>query len=367
METISAIRKIHRKPRPLAGRRTGIQKQAEKRPAGLGTHAFLNHHFMPFWAVEKRNYKALEAEFLASFSNLSSLYNMPLPFLEGLVYPQNIAEAYEHACRQLKKLDGDIECIIMQDEQHRATLATIKNYDTGQCLYYIPVNPLWQIMNCAEKQPLAELLLSVFAYLYQVAGIPFYRNIDSYLLYQYDYIDDWINEEEVDVEQDYKDRQNRDLALLAGAGDRIMHIIQQQSELELLESRIEAYRKWEYWDLETESFASAILQLYRDYPERTVFDNIHPELFGEEEDGRVRADQYIGFFWSSRDSLYDMLYEMVNNELQEYGISEEPAVIQVFDSPQSKPLNDLNFEKSLFELIDKLCDILNPYDYDEHQ
>ncbi|MDB5143429.1 MAG: hypothetical protein JWQ66_2142 [Mucilaginibacter sp.] len=367
MEVISKIRKIQQRNRPSARCGSSIQQQAKKRPAVPDTHAFLNYRFLPFWAVAERNYKALEAEFFASFNNLSALYNMPAPFLDGLVFPQNVAEAYEHLCGQFKKLDEEIECIIMRDEQHKATLATIKNYNTGQCLYYIPVNPLWQIINCAEQQPLAELLLSVFAYLYQVAGIPFYRDIDSYLMYQYEYIDDWINEEEVDVEQDYKDRQNGELTLLAEVGDRILSIIRQSSELDLLESRIEAYRKWEGWDLETECFASAVLQLYREYPERTVFDNIHPELFGEDEDGRVRADQYISFFWSSRDTLYDMLYEMVNNELQEYGISEEPAVVQVFDCPQSKPLNDLNFEKSLFELLDRLCDILNPFDHDKHQ
>ncbi len=367
METISAIRDIHQKHRPPAGRRTGIQQQAKKRSAGLGAHAFLNHRFMPFWGVAGRNYKALEKEFFASFNHLLTLYNMPAPFLDGLVFPQNVAEAYEHLCSQFKKLDEDIECIIMQDEQHRATLTTIKKYDTGQTLYYIPVNPLWQIIQCAEQQPLAELLLSVFAYLYQVAQIPFFRNIDSYLMSQYDYIGDWINEEEVDVEQDYKDRQNRELALLAGAGDRILAIIRQPSELELLESRIEAYRKWEHLDLETESLACEILKLYREYPERGIFDNIHPALCGNDEDNWIRADQYISFFWSGRDSLYDMLFEMVNNELQEYGISEEPAVVQVFDRPQSQPLNDLNYEKQLFELLDQLCDILNPYDYAQHQ
>ena len=36
---------------------------------------------------------------------------------------------------------------------------------------------------------------------------------------------------------------------------------------------------------------------------------------------------------------------MVNNEFQEYGVTDEPMVIQLYDSQQTQPLNDLNFEK----------------------
>jgi len=54
----------------------------------------------------------------------------------------------------------------------------------------------------------------------------------------------------------------------------------------------------------------------------------------------------------------------VNNEFQEYGVTDEPMIIRLYDSPQTLPLNDLNFETRLFELMDKLCEILNRYDHD---
>jgi hypothetical protein len=116
--------------------------------------------------------------------------------------------------------------------------------------------------------------------------------------------------------------------------------------------------------LEAECLASQFLQLYLDYPQQSVYDNIHPDLFNPDEEERIRAWQYISFYWSGEDTLYEMLFEMVNNEFQEYGVTDEPMVIQLHDSPQTLPLNDLNFEKRLFELMDKLCEILNKYDHD---
>jgi hypothetical protein len=322
---------------------------------------------MPFWAVECRNYQQTEAEFFSSANYLCKLYNITLPDVAGLCFPQNVSATYAQVCKELKKKDNTAECIILRDEKHKATLATLKRYDTGQCLYYIPVRPVWRLVQTAEQQPLAEMFLSVFACLYQVAEIPFYRDNSSYLVYEYDMLDQWINEaqdEGDNEEQAYRDEQSADLTELAEAGDQLLKFICRPYWLEQLETHISAYRRWENWDLETECLASAFLQLFKDYPKQSVFDHIRPDLFEPEETDRVRPNQYISFYWSGEDSLYEMLFEMINNEIQECGITDEPMIVQVFDSPQNQPLNDLNFEKRLFELIDQLCKILNPYEYD---
>ena len=365
METTPTIRKIQHKTRPSARCGRGSAQLVEKRTAGLRPDGFLNYRFQPFSAVESRNFREMESEFFRSAKNLCELYKITLPEMAGLQFPQNVDYTYKYLCHSIEKLDKTQQCIIIRDEKHQATLATLKTYDTGQCMYYIPVRPLWRLTQVAQQQPLAEMLISVFAYLYQIADISYYRGNGSYLDCMYDMLGDWINEEENDEqEREYREEQNNDLNELTHAGALLRPIISQPFYLGNFEANIQNYRNSKNWDLKAECLASEFLQLYRDYPQQSLFENIHPDLFNPDEEERIRAWQYISFYWSGEDTLYEMLYEMVNNEFQEYGVTDEPTIIQLYDSPQSQPLNDLNFEKRLFELIDKLCEILNGYDHD---
>jgi hypothetical protein len=365
METTPAIRKFQRKTRPSARCSSRTAQPAKERTAGFRPDGFLNHSFKPFSAVENRNYQETESEFFRSAKNLCELYHLTLPEMAGLQFPQNVDHTYNYLCHALEKLDKSQQCIIIRDETHRATLATLQTYDTGQCIYYIPVRPLWQIIQVARQQPLAEMLLSVFAYLNQIVGIPYYRGNGSYLDCMYNTLENWINEElDDDQEQEYRDGQNKDLKELTDAGEILYPLISNSFYLDNFETHIQNYQNAENRDLEMEAVAVAFLQLYRDYPQQSVYDNIHPDLFNPDEEDRITVGQYSSFFWSGEDTLYEMLFEMVNNEFQEYGVTDEPMVIQLYDSPQTLPLNDLNFEKRLFELMDKLCEILNKYDHD---
>ena len=365
METTPAIRKFQRKTRPSARGSSRTAQPLKERSAGFRPDGFLNHSFKPFSAVENRNYRETESEFFRSAKNLCELYQLALPEMAGLQFPQNVDYTYNYLCHSVEKLDKAQQCIIIRDEMHRATLATLQTYDTGRCIYYIPVRPLWRITQIAQQQPLAEMLLSVFAYLNQIVEIPYYRGNGSYLDCMYNTLEDWINEElDDDQEQEYRDDQNKDLKELTDAGEELYPLISNPFYLDNFETHIQNYQKAENRDLEAEAVAIAFLQLYRDYPQQSVYDNIHPDLFNPDEEERIRAWQYISFYWSGEDTLYEMLFEMVNNEFQEYGVTDEPMIIRLHDSPQTLPLNDLNFENRLFELMDKLCEILNRYDHD---
>jgi hypothetical protein len=367
METASAIRKIHKQAKRPTGRQSGYPQPHPERTAGISTHGFLNQSFLPFWAMTFGDYAETEKQFFQSLTNLLNLYNITHPAMDGVVYPQNVAEAYEYVCDKLKKADSNAECLILRDELHPAVLATIKRYDTRQTLYYIPVHGLWQIINCARLQPLADLLLCICAYLYQVADIPFFRDPSSYLYYEYEIIGDWIDEDEGEIEEEYITEQRNDLAFMADAGDRILQVIAQESTLEQLELRIDAYCHWEQCRKSVVELARDFLALYRQYPKRSIMDNIHPDLFEPEYSEHTRAEQYISFYWSGYDTINDQLFEIINNELQENGSIEEPLSIQLFDTPQGTISDNLDFENRLFGLIDRLCDLLIPYDYAEHQ
>lgn len=210
------------------------------------------------------------------------------------------------------------------------------------------------------------MLLCVFAYLYQIAKLPYYTEYDSYLSGEYETLRNWIEEgdDEGEEEQQYRDEQLDVLHTMEHSGNRILTLIRENEHLIKWEENIKAYRESENWDLETESLADQFLRLYKEYPHRSVFDNIHDELVVPEETERIRAEQYISFYWSSNDCMQEMLFEMINNEFQECGVTDEPTSIQLFDTPEAKPMNDLDFEKRLFDLIDKLCGILNKYDHE---
>ncbi|MGF7079636.1 hypothetical protein [Mucilaginibacter sp. UYCu711] len=322
--------------------------------------------FSPFWAVTKRNYRQVEGEFFRSLTHLCSRYEIAEPNVQSYSYPQNVAIAYREVEAAVKLKDKHANCIISWDEQHSATLAVLKSYDTGRCLYYIPVRPLWQLLKAAPEQPLTELLLSVFAYLYQVAKIPFYGEVGSYMSYQYETLQNWIDETDDDseMEREYREEQQTELETLHLAGNRLITIIRDKACLDKLESNLHTYRHSVDATEAITAFAGEIVALYQEYPSSSLFDNIHDDLIEPEETERIRAEQYISFYWSSKDCFYDMLFDMVNNEFQECGITDEPMSIQFFDTPQTDFVNDLNFENRLFNLIDNLCELLDPYDHD---
>ncbi|MBT2560176.1 hypothetical protein J7E50_02935 [Pedobacter sp. ISL-68] len=317
-------------------------------------------------AVPSRNYRQMEAEFFRSLDHLCTAYGLPLPDVSAIDFPQNIPLAYMQVKEALQLKDKNADCIIIRDQTHSATLAVLHTYGTGHCLFYIPVKPLWNLVQTAQGQPLTEMLLSVYAYLYQVAKVPYYTENDSYLSSQYYTLQQWIDEADDDSEEEqgYKDEQTEVIDLLNHAGNHLLPLISDANHLTAWEANIQAYRNVGDPDPETESLAEQLLTLFREYPNQTVFDNIHDELIAPEETERIRAEQYISFYWSSNDCLYDTLFDMVNNDFQEYGVIDEPTAIQLFDTRNSAVLNDLGFEKRLFELIDKLCEILNKYDHD---
>jgi hypothetical protein len=366
METAPAIQQFHQKARPTAGRRRSTAQPGEERTAGHRANGFLKHRFLPFWAVQTRNYRQVEADFFRSLAGLCAVYELPVPDVSTIEFPQNVSTAYMQVKEALQVKDKGADCIIMKDGSHSATLAVLKRFNTGMCLYYIPVRPLWNLVQTAQQQPLAQMLLSVYAYLYQIAKVPCYADIDSYMSYQYETIHNWIDEadDEDEEEKQYRDEQNEILQTLNNAGNRLVTLIRDKECLINWEVNINAYRQSENYDLETAGIADELLTLFKEYPNRTVFDNIHEELVEPEETERVRMQQYLSFWWSNNDCFYDQIFDMVNNEFGECGVTDEPVSIQLFDTPQTSILNDLDFEKRLFDLIDKLCSILNQYDHE---
>jgi hypothetical protein len=358
METAPAIRRIYLKPRPLARCKRNTAQPFKKRTAGLNRNGFLNHRFMPFYGIDFENWQHAEKEFFSSLENLCNLYGWAKPEVSGLPFPQNIDVAFQAILKI--KTDG-LTCVIIKDQQHEATLATIKTFNTGYHLYYIPVRPLWKMLQIKEQQPLAEMLCSVFSYLYQVIDIPFYGE-EGHLGYSYETLKDWIENDSDGEDDHYRDMQLRDLDDLEDAGNKFLPILSRPFEPIQLQGFIEVYRENDLWDMEMEEVAKEFLSLHKDYPDYSIRDRVVSDLLYPDESERVTVDQYLSFYWSGYDTLTDTLFDMVNTDLQEKGYQEEPVSVQWFDKPQEQEQHEFDFETRLFSLVDKLTGLLNDLD-----
>ncbi|HEU4573460.1 MAG TPA: hypothetical protein VFS36_00545 [Chitinophagaceae bacterium] len=360
METTSAIRRVRHVHRPAAGRKRGTANQTSQRTPVINGNGFLNHCFRPFWGINIPAWKQAEKEFFASVSNLCALYNWPLPDITGIAFPQNVTKAYHQVKERLKelKMDG----IIIRDKKRKACLATVKSYDTGYTLYYIPVRPLWLLWQDKEQQALYRMMLLLFRYLHQIADVPYYRE-ESYLYNQYETLTDWLeNDLDGDEEEKYRQHQVQQMKLLKNAGDELFPLIAKPFKVTELKQAIKEYEQNKQRDINATKLAEDFLKLYNDYPTRSLHSSMQKQLLHPDDSDYVYLEQYLSFFWSSNDCFYDTLMDMINCELQEMGFQEEPVSIQYFDHSQEKEIHDFDFEHRFFQLTDRLSELLNEYD-----
>lgn len=207
MQTISAPRRICRKPQQ-ASRCAGCTKEpAPISPARSFADGFLKSQFLPLCEGGQELKKPAEGQkdFFDSLQILSALYQLENVDFKNLSYPYNMLLAHASAQMQLDKTDQDIEHKILQDKKGRIKLSATHHYNTASTLYYIPVLPLYRCLKNKKQKSACGLLLCVFSYLYHIAGIPYYRDCESYLFYQYECLQEWTLDEyeEGEMEKDY--------------------------------------------------------------------------------------------------------------------------------------------------------------------
>lgn len=364
MATASTIQKICRTARPLTRCAGNKGKPFAKRTPATHRNGFLKHRFLPIWDGDNKGWQQLEREFFSSLSTLCSLYKWQIPDVSAYPFPQNVWQAYTEI--ELKSREMNCNCLIVADEDHRATLVVTKQYCTNYTLYYIPVKPLWRLLSNATGQSLALAFVQVFKYLNRVSGVAWCEE-GNYIMNGYDVISDWITEAEDDDEADYRDEQLNEIVLLKEECSKIGQLLSHSPfQLADLQARLADYEKSSEWNLETGTFFRDFCRFCSDYPERSITASLNccPTPDGERD--RIYMEQYLSFYWSADDCLTETLYDMVNNELQEYGFQEEPVSIQWFYQPQVAEHHDFTYEQRFFELINALIEVLNKYDDGKH-
>jgi len=363
MATASIIRQTRRAVRPLAGRKGSTAKPAKKRTAGTHRNGFLNHSFNPVWGIAFSDWRKAEREFFVSLGNLCDLYGWTKPDVSGLSFPQNVSVAYNGVSGLLGS-KSDVKLNICQDNTRSLCLATSKTFDTDYHLYYIPVRPLWKMREVKAQKLPYDLLMAVFRYLYQVSGVPFYTEpgtIDG----NYETIKNWLDEEQDEQEEPYRQRQKKELKTLELAGKALLPELQKPFVLKELENGLVRYQQLTEADRILVDLMEEFVKLIKDYPKQALKETMYYDEEEDEDNQTIYWEQYISFYWSGNDCLSETLYQMVNDEFQEMGYQEEPVSNQWFDTPQEKPCHVFDYEPRLLSLIDRLAEILNDYDDEE--
>ena len=274
-----------------------------------------------------------------------------------MVFPQNIAALYGQAVKTLAGKDKRVELLLLEEE-HRIRLATVKEASTGTTLFYLPVYPLWKCRRDSKRKKVTDLLLSVFAYLHKIVGIPFFNGW-SYIGSKYSCMLEWIEENEYDWED--TDTWRHDLYTVKAAihcGERMHRQVNHPYHLSAWEDRLRIFRLGDALDVTVYDTAEKFHQLYKKYPTRSLADKVQTELLRPHEDSRMEMEQVCSFIWKEGGWLGEQLFEMVSCELNECCAADEPLTLQYFDTPQTVVTHDLDFETRLYDLLHDLSDVL---------
>ena len=363
MADTTTFRKVRSRPQQVARCSRSKTQYPAKRTATVGADAFLKHRFQPFWGIATGDKKKTEREFFSSLSHLCQLYGWQQPEVAELSFPENIHSALQEMQQKFKATD--LDCIIIADKQRTAALATVKTFQIGMTLYYIPVRPLWNMLTQKTDEIFARLLTQLFSYCHGVAGIPFF-NRSGYLCNTYDYMQNMIDDSEEEDEV-FRELQQEEMATLRKGTDELFLRIKQNFSLQEATELLRQYRHMADCQKEVADFCDDFLAFAADFPARNLYQNRSSTLLFDSNTEYIYYDQYLSFYWSGEDGFTDLLMDIVNADLQEISEMQQPISMQYFDTEQLQEQHSFEYETRLFNLLDKLIELLNQYDHEKHQ
>jgi hypothetical protein len=341
-------------------RRRRKERQLEKRTTCASANGFLKHSFTPVVNREVGllgQAKQVQQEFFQSLANLAEFYQLDISCTDNLYYPLNIQDAFEKAKKAFDKKPTGLHLIIAKDKRRKACVSTVKPYDTGQCLFYLPVKPVVSLMHSRRTKRQADLLLSMFAYLYQVGGVPYFTQ--GFLESEYDMIYEWYTTDDTDYDEQESIVIMQAFKLMKYHGKKLFKSISHRYHLQQFESRVQQFKPTCKKEIAIHEVGQQLLAVYKQYPKRSIIDCIHECTMERQDDEKITPDQYISFMWDAEGFIYDQLIETVNVRFQEMVDIDEPAAVQYFDKLPEKEQHDLGFEEQFFDCLHNLSDLLN--------
>lgn len=312
---------------------------------------------------QKQSRKA-ERDFYQSLSQLSEHYcinPMPTKYFD---FPYNVALSIWDIKKQLKDKVENWEDIQLMKKGHETYFISEEKCKTSSNLFYIPVIPLYKMLKNKQRKKSVQLLLSVCCYLYRNANIPYYRQGNSYLYWNYEMLTDWISEDE-EIDENHSSKKELQQAKIIG--DFMEQKISHRKNVEIFGKRLERFKAKNDFDKEYFQLSEKAFQIYTDYPEECIFRNANFNNTTKQEDTDeddyyneekvISMDKYISFFADDKGVIYQNLIDCVNNEFNEYSDIQKPMIIKIFDGSDI-PENNLDFENRLFEVLIQLSTLL---------
>lgn len=364
--TLSAAGGIQQGNEPPAGRKASHAPQEKIGTHGYATDNFLRQQFLPLYmesAQLPQDNKITEGV-LNSLSILADFQQIGLMDVSDKPYPYNILLAHWSAEKFLRKMPKSPELFIVADENEKVSVATRQTASRSYSLYFIPVLPLYRLLKSREHKHAAKLLLSVYSYLYHIARVPYYRDTDTYLYYHYEIMQEWLEEEEIDVDENDLAYNRRALETALHGGDVVARIIYHPIHLREFAERIESAIAETAFEMGCLKIAKETLQLWQDFPGMNLFCHLSEQENEDEEswsgyDNTIHVCEYVHFIADTESSLYDSIQQNIDAELNEKMYWQEHTLDTVYNETFRPNADTLDYENRLFSLLDNLCYLLN--------
>ena len=366
MSTLSANRRIRIGTQPIARCEGSTAKQAPLSPEGHPADGFLKHRFLPLCepSLYVPDEETVTGGFFQSLGYLCRHYRIEPMDVSALAYPANVLLATWQLRRQFKKQGRHRQLQVVEQDNGEVQLKVTETLDTGNTLFYIPVIPLYHWHNKRQNRKTAELLLGVCAYFFYEAGVPYFRDPDTYMEGNYAMMQDWVDDDCGDMDSDDLNRHQSDLNRIYHYGDRMERRVKSKTNLKKLAERVAVFTPANEFQAEVKNLAERTLRVWAQYPNRNIYQNEHHPDFDEEDFDDdyynfLHMHEYVGFIGEASSALYDSMMDMINNDLNERSKILEPQVSTVFDTLQMPYQDSLGYEQEAFDLISELCTLLN--------
>ena len=354
--TVGRFRRVDAKTKRC---QRNTERPTEIRTDSNATNGILKCTFLPKLKEQKtvQACQKMERDFYQSLSKLAEHFSIEPMQSKDYVIPYNIALAMWDLETKLKQSVTNWDSLHLVQDSTGSFLTSKELYDTGTTLYYIPVIPLFKMLNDRKRKRNAQLLISVCTYLYHIADIPYYRQEETYLYWLYEMMNDWV---EYDDKTEENENYKRELIQAKSIGDRIEQKLFNRTNLKVFKQRLNTFIIKNSFDLECYNIANRAFRLFSDYPNRSIFQN-GPLFLGNPNDDydneTIGMEKYISFVADTKGWLYESLTDCINNEFNEYGAIEEPTICKHLNE-KDIATDNLDFESRLFDLISDLGGLL---------